>query len=144
MALSPDGMDNLPDPGSQTPAMPRTRHLPPAVNLTVGFGAFLLAIVLFVVLFQWNWLRGPLAQVIAGRLHRPVAITGDLEVHPWSWSPALGGAGAHDADFSADGAGETPAAVKWPIDPSPRESGAPGCAAGWRHFGTEQLELQRP
>jgi uncharacterized protein involved in outer membrane biogenesis len=39
------------------------------------------------ILFRWNWLRGPLAHEISHRLNRPVAITGNLEVHPWSWSP---------------------------------------------------------
>ena len=51
------------------------------------FGLVVLAIVIFVILFRWNWLRGPLAHVISGRLNRPVQITGNLEVHPWSWSP---------------------------------------------------------
>jgi len=50
-------------------------------------GALLLALVVFLLLFQWNWLRGPLAHYLSGRLNRPVAITGNLEVHPWSWSP---------------------------------------------------------
>jgi len=47
-----------------------------------------LAVVVFCLLFQWNWLRGPLAQVISARLHRPVTIAGDLDVHPWSWTPS--------------------------------------------------------
>jgi uncharacterized protein involved in outer membrane biogenesis len=47
------------------------------------------ALVIFIILFQWNWLRAPLAHAMSARLHRPVAITGDLEVHPWSWSPQV-------------------------------------------------------
>ncbi len=51
-------------------------------------GAVALAcIVLFILLFQWNWLRGPLAWVLSQKLQRPVSITGNLEVHPWSGSP---------------------------------------------------------
>ncbi len=51
-------------------------------------GVIVLAVVaFFVFFFQWNWFRGPLAGVIGGRLHRPVQITGDLEVHPWSLTP---------------------------------------------------------
>ncbi len=50
-------------------------------------GAILLALIVFIALFQWNWLRGPLAHAISARLNRPVTITGNLEVHPWSWSP---------------------------------------------------------
>ena len=48
------------------------------------------AIVLFFLfVFQWNWLRGPLAHEVSGRLHRPVVITGDLDAHVWSLSPSL-------------------------------------------------------
>ena len=49
--------------------------------------ALVVAVILFLLLFQWNWLRGPLAQAISARIHRPVVITGNLEVHPWSLSP---------------------------------------------------------
>ena len=64
---------------------------PPAVRARWIWASVLavviLAVVIFVLLFQWNWLRGPLARAISGRIHRPVAITGNLVVHPWSWSP---------------------------------------------------------
>jgi len=50
-------------------------------------GVVLLALVILALLFQWNWLRGPLAAAISGRLHRPVTIAGDLHVHPWSALP---------------------------------------------------------
>ncbi len=46
-----------------------------------------LALIVLAALFQWNWLRGPLAGAISGRLHRPVTIAGDLRVHPWSGAP---------------------------------------------------------
>lgn len=46
------------------------------------------AVMILMLVFQWNWLRGPLAGVISSRLHRPVAITGNLVVHPWSLSPS--------------------------------------------------------
>ena len=60
----------------------------PLKHLGVGIGGLLLlALIIFLILFRWNWLRGPLAHVISGRLNRPVEITGNLEVHPWSWSP---------------------------------------------------------
>lgn len=51
------------------------------------FGLLVLTIVIFLMLFQWNWLRGPLARYMSARLERPVTITGDLKVHPWSWHP---------------------------------------------------------
>ena len=53
----------------------------------IVLGAIVGAFVVFALLFQWNWLRGPLAWALEERLHRPVSITGDLEVHPWSLSP---------------------------------------------------------
>lgn len=56
--------------------------------LGLGGLTFVAVVIAAVVMFQWNWLRGPLAGAISGRLHRPVAITGDLEVHPWSLSPS--------------------------------------------------------
>lgn len=54
-------------------------------------GAILLtvAIVVFLVLFDWNWFRGPLGRFASARLDREVVITGDLRVHPWSFSPKV-------------------------------------------------------
>jgi uncharacterized protein involved in outer membrane biogenesis len=71
-----------------TPTHAPTRPRKPVnrLGLLVG-GLIVLAIIVFLILFRWNWLRGPLAHVISSRLNRPVAITGNLEVHPWSWSP---------------------------------------------------------
>jgi len=68
-------------------ALPRKTFLSP---LGVWSGLFLLlitAIVVFIALFQWNWLRGPLARYLSARLDRPVSITGNLVVHPWSLDP---------------------------------------------------------
>lgn len=39
------------------------------------------------MIFDWNWLRGPVGRYASARLQREVAITGDLRVHPWSFSP---------------------------------------------------------
>ena len=39
----------------------------------IGFGA-LVVLVLLIVLFPWNWVRGPVASIASGRLHRSVAI----------------------------------------------------------------------
>jgi uncharacterized protein involved in outer membrane biogenesis len=52
-------------------------------------GAILLtaAIVVFLVIFDWNWFRGPVGRMASARLNREVVITGDLRVHPWSFSP---------------------------------------------------------
>jgi uncharacterized protein involved in outer membrane biogenesis len=70
------------------PQPPRAGGVPIELRWLGGIvAASVLAVVVFCLLFQWNWLRGPLANLISARLHRPVAITGDLEVHPWSFSP---------------------------------------------------------
>lgn len=47
----------------------------------------LAAIIAFLVIFDWNWLRGPLGRFASAQLQREVVIAGDLRVHPWSFSP---------------------------------------------------------
>ena len=70
------------------PAQAARRPLYTPLRLFSGlFGLLVIAIVTFLLLFQWNWLRGPLARYLSVQLDRPVAITGDLKVHPWSWHP---------------------------------------------------------
>lgn len=46
-------------------------------------------VVFFLVIFDWNWLRGPVSSIASARLNRTVAITGDLDVHPWSLKPKV-------------------------------------------------------
>ncbi|OLC66446.1 MAG: hypothetical protein AUH79_06120 [Betaproteobacteria bacterium 13_1_40CM_4_64_4] len=43
-------------------------------------------IAIVVALFEWNWLRSPLATYLSGRVGRPVAIEGNLQGE-WSWKP---------------------------------------------------------
>lgn len=43
-------------------------------------GAAIVAVVLLVVFFPWNALRGPVAKYASARLHRVVSINGDLDV----------------------------------------------------------------
>ena len=69
---------------SQVQNPPPRRRIPLAA--AIGAAGVLLLVVI-VALFQWNWLRPPLAWAISGRLHRPVTIAGDLHVHPWSGAP---------------------------------------------------------
>lgn len=62
--------------------------IPPRAR--IGLAALLtlvLAVVLFLLIFDWNWMRGPLAGVASARLGRPVVIEGDLDIHPWSLRP---------------------------------------------------------
>lgn len=48
------------------------------------FGAvlatFVFAVILFLLLFQWNWLRGPIGRMASARLHREVRLVGNLDV----------------------------------------------------------------
>jgi len=48
-----------------------------------------LAIVIFLALFNWDTLRPPLARMLSGQLHRPVRIEGHLKVHLLSWTPSV-------------------------------------------------------
>ena len=58
-------------------------------------------VVLIVVFFPWNTLRGPLASFLAHRLHRPVAIGGDLRVHPgWTTRVEIDGLTIGNAEWS--------------------------------------------
>jgi uncharacterized protein involved in outer membrane biogenesis len=83
---------------------------PPWVRIALA--VLVLAIVVFLILFRWDWLRGPLARYLSGRLHRPVAITGHLSVHPWSWTP--------QATVTGLVIGEAPWAGKAPLASLPR------------------------
>ncbi len=66
----------------------RGRHGPRLVRWGVGGAAALLAlIILFLFFFDWNWVRGPIGRFASVQLHRTVVIAGDLDVHPWSFTP---------------------------------------------------------
>lgn len=45
--------------------------------------------IIFLVIFDWNWLRGPLGRFASAQLQREVVIAGDLRVHPWSFAPKV-------------------------------------------------------
>jgi uncharacterized protein involved in outer membrane biogenesis len=59
------------------------------------FTLLALAVATLVAIWDWNWFRGPLAQVMANRMHRPVTITGNLRVHPFSWQASATVDGVH-------------------------------------------------
>jgi uncharacterized protein involved in outer membrane biogenesis len=50
-----------------------------------------LAVTILIVLFQWNWLRGPIGAYATARLHRPVSLHGDLSGRLLTWTPSLTG-----------------------------------------------------
>lgn len=64
------------------------------------------AIVVFLLLFDWNWLRGPIGRWASAKYDREIALQGDLDVKLFSWTPSVivndlkfGGPGwARDAD----------------------------------------------
>ena len=64
------------------PAVPRKRlfdRRPSRHALTV-IGVLLAALLLLLVLFDWNWLKGPIESVVQARTGRPLNIEGDLDV----------------------------------------------------------------
>jgi uncharacterized protein involved in outer membrane biogenesis len=74
------------------PAGVHLSHRPPgergAYRGIAALALFTLAVIIFLVLFDWNWFRGPLARVASYKLNREVGILGDLDVHPWSLTPS--------------------------------------------------------
>jgi len=62
---------------------------PHAFRWILGAIALLvLAIVIFLALFNWDGFRPPLARMLSARLNRPVRIEGHLKVHLLSWTPS--------------------------------------------------------
>ncbi|BBL77389.1 AsmA family protein [Methylomagnum ishizawai] len=76
----------------------------------IALGVSILALVLFVLFFDLNRLRGPIGSLVSAKLGREFAIRGPLTV-AWSWTPRLGVAdivladapwGRHSEMFSLD------------------------------------------
>lgn len=64
------------------------RYVPAPLRWAAGILLVLIAaVVIFLLLFDWNLLRGPISRAATKQLNREVQITGDLDVHPWSFSP---------------------------------------------------------
>ncbi|NBW07207.1 MAG: AsmA family protein [Caulobacteraceae bacterium] len=49
----------------------------------------LAAIVIFLLLFDWNWLRGPIGRWASAKYEREIALQGDLDVKLFSWTPSV-------------------------------------------------------
>ena len=47
-----------------------------------------LAVALFLALFDWNMLRGPIGRCASAKYDREIALTGDLDVDLFSWTPS--------------------------------------------------------
>ncbi len=55
-------------------------------------GAVLLviaALVVFLLLFDWNWLRGPIGRWASVKYDRQIVLAGDLDVKLFSWTPSV-------------------------------------------------------
>ena len=46
-------------------------------------------VVVFLMLFDWNWLRGPIGRWASARYDREIALRGDLDVNLFSWTPSV-------------------------------------------------------
>lgn len=46
-------------------------------------------VVVALILFDWNMLRGPIGRWASARYDREIALQGDLEVHLFSWTPSV-------------------------------------------------------
>lgn len=47
------------------------------------------AVMIFLLLFDWNWLRGPIGRWASQKYDREVALRGDLDVNLFSWTPSV-------------------------------------------------------
>jgi len=80
---------------------PNVMTRPRALRYGGVAAATLALLVVVVVFFPWNTLRGPLASFLEHRLHRSVAIAGDLHVHPgWITRIEIDGLTIANADWS--------------------------------------------
>ncbi len=44
---------------------------------------------IFLLLFDWNWLRGPIGRWASTKYDREIALRGDLDVNLFSWTPSV-------------------------------------------------------
>ena len=75
----------------QRPGKGDRRRKRPGLWAWIGgvFGALALALIIFLMLFNWDWFRPPLAKMLSSKLHRPVRIVGHLKVHLFTWTPTV-------------------------------------------------------
>lgn len=71
------------------PVYAAARHPGAAERWALGLVLVLtLAVVLFLALFDWNMLRGPIGRWASAKYDREIALTGDLDVNLFSWTPS--------------------------------------------------------
>jgi uncharacterized protein involved in outer membrane biogenesis len=69
-------------------------------------GVVALLLILLLALFDWDWLRGPIARYASARTGREVRIEGHLKVHPFSFSPTAEVGGLRIGNPAWAGAGD--------------------------------------
>ena len=52
-------------------------------------GAVVLLLIIFLALFNWDWLRGPIGRMASKQAHREIRIDGHLRVHLLTWTPRV-------------------------------------------------------
>ena len=62
----------------------RTEKIAASVTLLL-----ILAVAVFLLLFDWNWLRGPVGRWASAKYDREIALQGDLDVNLFSWTPSV-------------------------------------------------------
>jgi len=71
------------------PVYAAARRPGPAEKWTGGLVLLLIAlVVLFLILFDWNMLRGPIGRWASAKYDREIALQGDLDVNLFSWTPS--------------------------------------------------------
>lgn len=70
-------------------------------------GALVLAIALFLILFDWNYLRGPIGRYASARTGREIILAGDLKVHAFSLKPSASVQGIRIGNPKWAGPGQT-------------------------------------
>lgn len=88
-----DHPSNEPQQAAEDGSEPPPPAEPPRTGSRLGraiavvLGVLAVALAIFLLLFNWDWLRGPIARMASARLHRQVRIEGHLRVHLLTWTP---------------------------------------------------------
>ena len=71
------------------PVYAAARRPGPPEKIAAGVTLLLVAaVVLFLILFDWNMLRGPIGRWASARYDREIQLNGDLDVNLFSWTPS--------------------------------------------------------
>ena len=72
------------------PVYAAVRRPGPPEKIAAGVTLLLVAaLILFLLLFDWNMLRGPIGRWASARYDREIALNGDLDVRLLSWTPSV-------------------------------------------------------